>query len=409
MAFEQTTAGLDIQLLAEIIGEYEVSHRTDFGLDVALGPESLFGREIAIDSEREALIQALVQSVQSQFSKNGAEGTNLDSIIELFGATRLSQSKSKSNAGRAFGMDGTFITNGSTVTQDSTSQVWTIVDGPDSGDTGYLIDAAAVRTLIFIEATDFGPEVFAAADTFTIGTPIAGWTSFDVTRDIEGFETGRLVESDPEVRQRTAVTIYAGGNDISGIKAVIRDVQGVTEVQGFENRSSVTVDGIPPFEMEFVVTGGLDGDIAEAIATRAPPGAQTFGTTGPIVIADGEGNDINFFHTRPALIPIYVKITLVISPAGVEGKLPGDYEQLVTDVVLATGNANSAVNQDVISQQFIGPVMIAVKDPFADKFPLDSVQVRVGLSAPPVSSDNIPISKRERADYDSLRITVELI
>lgn len=409
MAFEQTTAGLSIQTIAEIIGELEVSHRTLFGLDVALGPESVFGREIGLWAEREALIQSKSQGIQSQFSKRGAEGTNLDSIIELFGATRLSTSKSKSNAGRVDGVASTLVLNNSTVTQDSTGQIWTVVDGPDTGDTGYLIGGGGFTESISIVATDDGPEVFAAADTFTINTPIAGWTSFSVTRDIEDFETGRLVETDPEVRQRTAVTIYAGGNDISGIKAVIRDVQGVTEVQGFENRSSVTVDGIPPFEMEFVVTGGDDGDVAEAIALRAPPGAQSFGTTGPIVIADGEGNDIDFFFTRPALIEIHVKITLVISPAGVEGKLPGDYEQLVTDVVLATGNANSAVDQDVISQQFIGPVMLAVKDPFADKFPLDSVQVRVGLAPSPTSSDNIPISKRERADYDSLRITVELI
>ncbi len=408
MAFEQTTAGLSIQTISEIKEELEIAHRTLFGLDVALGPESLFGREIGLQAEREALIQSKVRDVQSQFSKNGAEGTNQDSIIELFGATRLSTSKSKSNAGRVDGVASTLVLNNSTVTQDSTGQIWIVVDGPDTGDTGYLIGGGGFTESISIVATDDGPEVFAAADTFTINTPIAGWTSFSVTRDIEGFETGRLVETDPEVRERTAVTIYAGGNDISGIKAVIRDVQDVTEVQGFENRSSVTVDGIPPFEMEFVVTGGDDGDIAEAIATRAPPGAQTFGTTGPIVIADGEGNDINFFHTRPALIAIWVEIRLGISDSEVEGKLPGDYVELVTNAVLATGNANSAVDQDVLSQQFIGPVMIAIKDPFADKFPVSEVQVFVALTPSPVSSANLPISKRERADYDSARITVKI-
>ena len=59
MPLEQTTTGLTIQDIAEIKGEYDESYRLLFGADVPLGVDSVFGKEIGVMSEREALLQAL--------------------------------------------------------------------------------------------------------------------------------------------------------------------------------------------------------------------------------------------------------------------------------------------------------------------------------------------------------------
>ena len=410
MPLQQTTTGLQIQDIAEIKAEREAAYRNLFGADIALGTESVFGKIIGVNSEREALIQALMQRIQAGFSRAFAQGADLDAVSALTGSQRRGASQSKSSAGKVTGTDGVIVLNGSTVVQQNDAlDVWTVVDGVDGvAPFGYEIGTvlSGEREGVVIQSNLTGEKTFATMTQFQIGSPIAGWDGFEVTRDIETFETGQDVEEDGEFRDRGRDELFAGGNDISGIKASITKVQGVTEVQVFENRDCTTADsrGIEPGHVEAVVTGGDDLEVATAILNRVPPGTSLQGTT-ELFLADSEGNAIPIRFTRPALVEITVEI--IITNLLAEGTMPKNFQELVAQAVLEFGNANSRVSQDVISQQFIGPTAEVLRDSFSGKYSYDSIYSGVSTGGP-TSIFNIPIGIRERADYDSARITVNL-
>lgn len=410
MPLEQTTKGLVIQDIAEIKGETEESHRLLFGADVPLDVDSVFGKIIGIYSEREALIQAQMQFIQAGFSRDNAQSANLDAVSRLTGSDRRGESQSLSRAGRCTGIDGTIILNGSTVIQQNNAlDTWTVVNGLDGvSPFGYEIGTVTPGEVIDveIEAVDTGAKAFSSSSSFVIGSPISGWEAFNITRDIETFETGQLVESDGEFRDRGRDELFAGGNDTSGIKAVITKVAGVTEVQVFENRDCTTIDGdgIEPGHVESIVTGGTDLDVATAILLRVPPGTSLQGTTS-VVLADTEGNQIDIRFTRPALIPITVDI--IITNLAAEGTLPENFQEVVAAAVLAFGNDNTRVSQDVLYQQFIGPTAAVIQDVFTGKFAYDFIDSEISTGGSTMNV-NIPIGIRERADFDSSRITVTL-
>jgi len=410
MPLAQTTTGLTIQDIAEIKSEYEVSYRLLFGADVPLGVDSIFGKTIGVMSEREALLQAQMQFIQSGFSRDTAQGANLDAVSRLTGSDRRGASQSLSTAGRCTGTDTTIILNGSTVTQQNDALTsWAVVNGTDGiAPFGYEIGTVVSGevTDVEIQAVETGASVFSSGTEFVIGSPIAGWDDFNITRDIETFETGQDVESDGEFRDRGRDELFAGGNDTSGIKAVITEVTGVTEVQVFENRDCTTTDGdgIEPGHVESIVTGGSDLDVATAILLRVPPGTSLQGTT-EVILADTEGNQIPIRFTRPALVPISVDI--IITNLAAEGTLPENFEDVVKAAVLEFGNANTRVSQDVLWQQFIGPSAAAIQDVFTGKFAYDFIDSEISTGGSTMNV-NIPIGIRERADFDSSRITVSL-
>lgn len=410
MPFAQTTTGLTIQGIAEIRGEYEAEYRLAFGADVPLGVDSVFGKQIGIQSEREALIQAEAQFIQAGFSRDNAQSAALDAVSRLTGSDRRGASQSLSTAGRCIGVDGTIILNGSTAIQQNVAlDTWTVVNGTDGiSPFGYEIGTVTPGEVVDveIEAVETGEKTFSSGTEFVVGSPIAGWDGFSITRDIETFETGQDVEQDGQFRDRGRDELFAGGNDISGIKAVITKVPGVTEVQVFENRSITTTDGdgILPSRIEPIVTGGSDLDVATAILLRVPPGTSLQGTT-LVVLADTEGNQIDIRFTRPALVPITVDI--IITNLDAEGTLPENFEDVVAAAVLEFGNANTRVSQDVLWQQFIGPAAASIQDVFTGKFAYDFIDSEISTGGSTVNV-NIPISIRERADFDSSRITVTL-
>jgi hypothetical protein len=410
MPLQQTTTGLQIQDIAEIKSEFEADFRELFGADVSVGPESVFGKQIGTMSEREALIQALAQRIQAEFSRIAAQAANLDAVSALTGSHRRGASQSKSSAGKAFGTDGVIVLNGSTVVQQNDAlDVWTVVDGVDGvAPFGYEIGTTTTGEIegVVIQSVNTGAKVFVSATEFVIGTPIAGWNSFAITRDIETYETGQDVETDAEFRDRGRDELFAGGNDTSGIKAVITKVPGVSEVQVFENRNCQVVDenGIEPGHLESVVTGGDDLAVATAILSRVPPGTSLQGTT-EIILADTEGNDIPIRFTRPALVEITVDI--IIHNLNAEGTMPENFEALIEQAVLDFGNANSRVSQDVLYQQFIGPAASQMQDSFTGKFNYDFIESKISTGGATTAA-NISIGIRERADYDSARITAQL-
>ena len=105
--------------------------------------------------------------------------------------------------------------------------------------------------------------------------------------------------------------------------------------------------------------------------------------------------------------PETLSVDIVITNFNSEGTLPENFEALVAQAVLDFGNANARVDQDVLFQQFIGPTAAAIQDVFTGKFVYDLIECFIGTTAS-TALTNIPIGIRERADFDSARITVSL-
>ncbi len=73
----------------DVIDDLETAFQAQFGANINLGPESLFGQEIGILSERLALLWQLGEAVYSSQYPNGAEGTSVDNVLALINLKRL--------------------------------------------------------------------------------------------------------------------------------------------------------------------------------------------------------------------------------------------------------------------------------------------------------------------------------
>ncbi len=181
----------------------------------------------------------------------------------------------------------------------------------------------------------------------------------------------------------------------------------VTAVKVFENTDcTMVVDGIDPGAFETVVDGGDDTEIAEAIFSRKPPGAEAFGST-TVSVADGEGGTIDIGFTRPTDIDIWVAIT--VDTTGAEGTFPTNGLQLIEDAFLAEANLRADIAADVVPKSYYGLIFEAVRDPDSGLDSITDVTVAMGLAPLPTLEDPIVIAIRERSDFDTARTTVAVI
>ncbi len=399
MALALTPTGLSIQTQSEIQAELETSFRAAFGTDVDVSDVSPFGELIGSFSEREALVQQLVLAVYTAWNPISANGVTLDQEAAMTGTTRRAATQSLAlTKGLITGVAATVIPDGSQIQNDGTGETWETINGPYVIPGGGTI-ACDLRALLT------GPKVFQAATSWTIITPIAGWTSFSTTADIDPDETGSNIETDEALRIRRAIEILKLGRDAEGIRAVVSALPGVSTVNVFVNNScAAAFEGIPGGAFETVVQGGDDTAIALAIRDAKPVGSEAFGST-IVPVPNTEGGTIDIGFTRPLSISIFVEITC--STAGAEVPLPQDAAQSVEDAFLAAADLTATVGRDVIPQSFTGVIFDAVRDPVSGQTAFTDVIVGMAIVAVgPFLETPITISLRELADFDSLNTVV---
>jgi len=403
MPLELTDAGLTIQGLEEIVAETGSSYRTEYGDEnLVIDPDSFFGRQIGIQSEREAKVQQVMLSTFSSFDPRFASGRVLDSRAALTNTFRKPSTKSKSTSFLATGVAATAIENGKrfrlTAKED---EVWIVADGP-------FVIGGGGTIAITAEAENTGPQTFNTTGPggWTILTPVAGWTTVESTADLDPEDTGQDVENDPTLRVRRKDSLLKDGNDLEAIRVAVQDLLGVTSVATFENNDcTATVDGIPPGAFEVVVDGGLDADIAAAIYANKPPGAESFGTILTSVLTSS-GQLVEVGHTRPVDIDLDVEID--VTATGAEFTFPINGIALIEAAFLEAANAVATINRDQYPPSFIGVVFDSVKtDNGQDTIVTAEVRMRRGAS--PFTTAAEVITLRQRADYDSANISVTVL
>jgi uncharacterized phage protein gp47/JayE len=165
-----------------------------------------------------------------------------------------------------------------------------------------------------------------------IDTPVSGLTR---TINTQATVVGRNKETDIELRQRRASTLsVAGKATIDAIRANLRNIPGVNNVEPFENEEITTDgDGRPGKSFEMVVDGGADQDIANAIWASKPAGIKPYGAIS-VNVTDSLGQTRVVSFSRPTEVRIFTSLDLTVDSS----IFPANGAALVQAAVMAWGN-----------------------------------------------------------------------
>lgn len=227
-----------------------------------------------------------------------------------------------------------------------------------------------------------------------INTNYDGW--FSVSNESETY-VGRDYETASEVRQRYASAVFKNSvGMVESIKAALMELQDVTSVTIYENRTDETVDSLKPHSFQAIVFGGDEEAIARTILNVAPLGIDTNGEI-CVRIEDSEGAAQDVCFSRPHEVQIYVK---VIIKEYNEEILPGDAIDKIKNIVFEQISKLSMGN-DVIYQRLLGPIYSGVDG-------ISYIECSVSKDGKTYKQENIPIGRGELAVTKLANITVAL-
>lgn len=254
-------------------------------------------------------------------------------------------------------------------------------------------------TPVTFTALDMGAYVLPTGALNAIDSSVLGWT--EVYNLVAG-DTGRFVETDEELRARHAETVrVTGAATVQAIRSrILQDVDSVTSVSVYENRTHLFVGLMPPHSFETVVSGGSNQAVADKIWEVKPAGIETYGNTA-IQVLDENGDLQIIKFSRPA--DKYAWIRVSVNALYPEEPLPAAVVSAIKAAVLAYGNG-LGVGQDVITQRFYGPIYTATTG-------IGSITVEAALTtlptdSPVYSTGNAAVARAEIAVFDELRVSV---
>lgn len=227
-----------------------------------------------------------------------------------------------------------------------------------------------------------------------INTNYDGW--FSVNNESETY-VGRDYETASEVRQRYASAVFKNSvGMVESIKVALMELQDVTSVTIYENRTDEMVDGLKPHSFQAIVFGGDEEAIARTILNVAPLGIDTNGDI-CVRIEDSEGAAQDVCFSRPHEVQIYVK---VIIKEYNEEILPGDAIDKIKNIVVEQIGKLSMGN-DVVYQRLLGPIYSGVDG-------ISYIECSVSEDGQTYKQENISIERNELAVTKLANVTVAL-
>lgn len=270
-----------------------------FGNDVNLNDDSVLGQYIKLLAYKDAKIDEKIEDVYYSDSIDNATGLSLDYAVKRVGITRRPAQKAT----------GQITINGDVGSPVNVGFIVGVNNGPlfvtmQSG----IIGASGSITLP-IEATESGSIGNTPGGTIkVVRTAVPGITGCTNALPTSG---GLEFEVDSQLRTRYYESLaLGGGSSTDAITAALRSLGGVQDAYVNENTSNVTVGGLPPHGLAPFIYGGEDMEIAQTILTSKAAGISSYGTT-TITIMDSRGNPKVVGFSRPSIVNVYVRITLV--------------------------------------------------------------------------------------------------
>lgn len=251
-----------------------------------------------------------------------------------------------------------------------------------------------VQKLGLVVDDQVGPYPADALTITTISVPIIGW---DSVSNPQAAVTGRLQETDAELRERFRNSKFIQSANI--IEALLDDIQavaGVTDVKIYENdTNSVDANGVQPHSFMPIVYGGLPTDIANAIWKNSPMGIASTGST-VISVVDSQGYTHSVGFQRPIETPIYMKLSISNT-----GALPGDAIAQLRQNLVDYGVKNYFIGDDLIYSRFYTPIN-SVPGHQVNSFTM-------GTTINPTGTSNIVIPFNGVATFNAANITITVV
>lgn len=437
--FGLTVTGLSLMSLAEIRDDINARIWAALGATLDLTDRSAEGQIIGIIAERFALIWELAESVNSSLDPDKAVGAALDALCLLTGTFRAGATSSTVTltlTGTAAAVipaaSGARIPSGArfdtsapatlvAVTAWAASTVYTIglrrnnsgkvyvctiagtsaaSGGPTTTATAIVdgtvtwryVGAGTAAADVIATATNTGPTIANSGTINEIATPVGGWSSVINLLDAD---VGSALELDERLRIRRNIELAEPGTGpADAIRSALLQTAGVTAATIFVNNTdAVNVDGLPPHSIEALVTGGLDQDIRDTLFANVAAGIATYGSTYGTVV-DSQGTSQLIVFTRPTLINIYATLTIIKDPL----TYPVDGDAQIEAAIVAWGDVQ-ATGKDVVAAALVAQAFTVVGV-------LDVPTCFIGNAPAPGIGLTLGISLRQRAVYDTSRITV---
>lgn len=446
-----TATGFRAKSLDELNEEVKGRLRARLGNDLPLLPQSnmgiISGEEADMLSEAWAVLEALWLA----FNESSASGAALDNLASITGTERMQASPSAAIV-TATGDTGTVLPTQRVVSVPATgirfqttagvtlaaSSAWQVSfpysvgnrvttnvtaqrvyqctqagasaasgTGPSGTGTGiadgtvlwrYLGEGAAVGDAPAL-CTVTGPSPAVSGSLTQIETPVSGWRSATNVLDAA---LGNDLETDADLRVRRRAELRGLGNSsVDAIRERLLDdslVPGVLAVNVFQNDTdAVNADGMPPHSIEALVEGGEAQTIRDVLLSSKAAGIQAYGTTTGTA-TDSAGNLIPIGFTRPTIFNVYTQATVKLTPDA-----PADDAQavaLLNAALLAYGDALPA-GRDVVLTKVTGALT-------AISWVHDVASPLIGIASDALGTANIPVTTRQRADFDTSRNALTL-
>lgn len=435
-----TLTGLQTPTLEELHDQFVQIFQGLWSASINVGERSVEGQTIGIVTEALELVYELIEAVYASQDPTKASGAALEALCLLTGTTRRPASYSQVRASLV-GVDTTLVPIGTIFATDSTnaqfqtiesatitaldawasSSVYLVddlvtnsgnayqcifagVSAPSGGPTTTSADitdgiahwsylgVGTAAALAYARATVTGPVTAVARDLTEIVTATGGLNS--VINVLDATE-GDNEMTDAELRAlREAELAQPGTSTQAAIAAALLELDNVTAVTVFLNNSDATDgDGMPPHSVEALVQGGDDQEIWDTLLANVAAGIQTHGTeVGTATDTQGTVHTEKF--SRSDDIEIYIAITVTY----VASKYPNNGDAQIKEAIVNWGNENDngvdAVASAISARAFDVTGVHKVTTCF------------IGTAPSPVASTDIAITTRQRAVYDTSRITV---
>lgn len=441
-----TTDGLLVKTLNVIREELATRIRDNIGASMKVDDRSIIGQISGIVSEMAALVWELAEAVYNSQDPDKATGAALDALCLLTGTFRPQATYSTVTL-TLTGTPTVVVPEGSIAKTDSTevpfetteevtlvaADAWVTATGyavddrvtnagnvyqcvtagtSSAGPSGtgteitdgtaewlYLGEGTGVVDVV-ARATETGPIEAVAYDITVIDSQVAGWDSVINLSDVS---IGNDEATDEELRLlREAELASPGNTPIDALRGDLLNVEDVVAVTIFVNNTDTTdADGIPPHAIEALVQptetledeDAFDQSIWDALLANVAAGIKTHGDIEGTA-TDEQGTAHVMKYSRPTAVPIYIILDVIID----EDEYPLDGDDLIKTAITDWGDAQAS-GKDAVASAITAQA-------FSVDGVLDVTSVKLGTAPGPTLSATIPISLREIATYDTVRITV---
>lgn len=354
MPFVVDETGVHVQTLAEIISERQARYTdptTGIDPELDVSDDSVFGRLIAIESEREYALQQQILAVYNDTTV-AATGVGLTRLALVTGTVR--QTATFSTVTLQLTLDpGVTVPAGKRVSDTSGAVMFeTESDAENPGGAPAVVEVLAT-------SLEPGPVLAPAGTLETIapGDNVTGWTA--VTNDTAAVP-GSFEETDPALRLRRTSELNAQASaNLDAVVTAVEAVEGVDAIRGYENKTDSTdSDGLPPHSYEIVVWGPADPDeVARAIFRTGPAGiSSVHGTAGTLAsgtATDRYGDPHVIVYTEAEEVTVYVRVDVDVDP----DLYPADGDaQIQANITTAIQGQVTSIGSDILYRKLYSAV-----------------------------------------------------